>query len=156
MDNLPDGYTLRDAALACLHEFYPNFEWHVVQHEIAPAAWMEWSLNHSHLSMPVSLANAEATMFHSPINNACGRAWHDAVHHHENLSFSYEDEVKVAMIQLDQLDSMDYTHSVIRAFEADIIGQVLYHANTGKFPDNQAQFVREYLQYGALVLNGEY
>lgn len=83
------------------------------------------------------------------------RFWHDYIHITHNLDFTYPDEAKVNAIQMGTLKeylrsigAYTYATRVLATliFEADTDGQLGYHKQFGKFPDDQKAFCKWYVK----------
>lgn len=153
---LPDLDRLNPAVAECI-ELNRDTEWGPVEmlcvdRDVTPGEWRVWSAEFRSgwgtAFMPVSMTNADNTIYGDALANALARFWHDLVHLKTGLDFSLESEIKVSMIQLDQLWSVTDNLDVITAVEADTIGQQLYYLAHGEFPEDQRKFCLEYMNGG--------
>lgn len=111
----------------------------------------------------VSKANSASCVW-SPEVNVLARMWHDWTHIVLGEDFSLAGELATGKAQLRQLALIRQLPTrgddVARVIYADVIGQVLAHGATGRFPVNQAAFVRAYVEDSAATLaahgNGDY
>lgn len=78
------------------------------------------------------------TIYGDPEINLLARAWHDWTHFNYNLSFEPLDEVQVGILQMKELPQ-DWLFEKLLV-HIDVIGQVMYYQQNGKFPDNQRLF----------------
>jgi len=74
--------------------------------------------------------------------NLLARLWHDEYHYMYDLSFSLEDELKVQKIQYKELEDNGLSIPARLVFVLDMVGQSLGYAVTGKFVDNQLEYVK--------------
>ena len=113
----------------------------------APNTWEGLQAVKDMSPMPVFDGNCENTIFESKTVNLAARAWHDSVHLKHDLSFSLQDEIRVARIQCAQLIDAglsSFTHLIW----LDVVGQILYYDKHKQYVPNQKAFV-DYL-----MLNG--
>ena len=93
---------------------------------------------------------SEKTIYGDHEVNYAFRAWHDFVHYTNKLEFSVLDEIKVCIIQCDQLvkrfgNSME-VQKFVSYLQAEIIGQAQYEVHYGEFPIDQCAFVLDYVE----------
>jgi len=75
--------------------------------------------------------------------NLLARLWHDEYHYIYDLSFSLEDELKVQEMQFKELEDNGLSTGAKLLFVLDMVGQSLGYAVTGKFVDNQLEYVKK-------------
>ena len=100
----------------------------------------------------ISLEGNDSSIYGSE-SNIHFRAWHDYIHYTYGLTFSKANEIKTAMIQIDQAriygETLGYSNTILdnieKILKADIIGQVLYWYENREFVDNQEAFVKDLL-----------
>lgn len=95
----------------------------------------------------VSDAFCDRTIFARSDTNIAFRAWHDWHHIRLQAPFNREGEAMVATAQLGdclRLMPADRWLQSARVLECEILGQFDYQAETGRFPDDQRAFTREY------------
>lgn len=80
--------------------------------------------------------------------NGFFRAWHDYLHLAHGLSFRPEDEEAVGRHHCATLTWVHAPYAVVKAVEADTIGQTRYYWATGDFVDDQVAFVKDCLARG--------
>jgi hypothetical protein len=97
--------------------------------------------------LPVYNGACEMTIYNNPDHNVLFRAWHDCIHLDKGLSFSRENELKVAQEHCRQLIAMRAPNHVINTIFFDVAGQVEYYYKHGQFVVNQAAFVTDCLVY---------
>lgn len=91
---------------------------------------------------PVYDGGSENTIYDSPAANHAFRFWHDYLHYAHNLTIKAADELKAAELHREGVAAVFGADSLeARIMFADVAGQVLYYANTGKFVDNQRGFI---------------
>lgn len=149
--NMPDWEDFNTLIYEILDECYPNIKYYMVERDVPIREWLQWSRcvdTEPDLHMPVSLTNANNTIFGDAYINALYRAWHDSVHHEFGLGFNHFDEIKVAGIQQQQLDKVYTTDEIRRVIEADTLGQTLYHLHHNEFPEDQTEFATRYIYEG--------
>ena len=96
--------------------------------------------------VPVWDGASDRTIWGHPDVNALVRAWHDRTHVDRGLTFETGDEIRVAHAQLALIDGTA-EYEVLRA---DTIGQTLYAARWGAFPDDQRAFVVSCIRDGTV------
>lgn len=90
----------------------------------------------------VSSEHCENTIFRGKGGNIMLRAWHDATHLQHGKGFSYDEERALWAIVKPTIPTC-----LVALVEADIVGQLEYHATTGYFPSNQRAFTLAYLAH---------
>lgn len=97
----------------------------------------------------VSSEGCTNTIYGNKFINILARVWHDRVHLEFDKDFSEHDEIKVASVQ--QLEVKEFItgkYNADRGYFAglliwlDIYEQVVYYKETGKFAENQAEFIK--------------
>ena len=101
-------------------------------------------------ALPVYKGGSEKTIYGKAETNHKFRAWHDMIHLENNLSFSYDDEMKVAKIHAQQLRDIGAPTWVINAVYCDVAGQVIYYYHHKQYVDNQKQFVLDCINNGLI------
>lgn len=96
----------------------------------------------------VSNQNCENTIFGNVDTNLMFRAWHDDIHIKYNLDFTLEGEIAVYNIMQAELHNSYYFEKLL--LYADIVGQTLYFNKCNKFPDNQREFVIDFITKGTI------
>lgn len=96
----------------------------------------------------VSNQNCENTIFGNVDTNLMFRAWHDDIHIKYNLDFTLEGEIAVYNIMQAELHNSYYFEKLL--LYADIVGQTLYFNKYNKFPDNQREFVIDFITKGTI------
>lgn len=91
----------------------------------------------------VSDIGCENTIFGNKNINLAFRAWHDSIHIKHNLPFTLEGELAVFNEIQSQLHCNYYFEKLL--LYGDIIGQTLYYEKYKVFPDNQRDFVIDFL-----------
>lgn len=91
-------------------------------------------------SLPVYDGGSDDTIFGSREVNFAFRAWHDALHLENNLGFSQEDELTMAMLHCKELRLMGISEDDCDLMFNDVAGQVLYYYNSKEFINNQQHF----------------
>lgn len=93
-------------------------------------------------SLVVWSGGSNATVYGDPAINHAFRAWHDSLHLKLGLDFSLESEIAVATEQSRLL----HNDGLARLIMAEVKGQAEYFAKHSQFPDNQVEFVTNYLK----------
>ncbi len=99
-------------------------------------------------SLPVFNGACDQTIYEKPNDNVTFRAWHDAIHLENNLSFKPLDEIQVGLIHCQQLRAIGAPVHVINAVYFDVIGQIEYYSKHGHFVVDQKAFVQDCLIHG--------
>lgn len=96
--------------------------------------------------LPVWNGASEKTIYSRAAINLAGRAWHDATHLIHGLHFAVADELLIGRIQaMEVRDNLGgWGESAALLIEADTIGQTIYHAENGVFPEDQRAFTLAY------------
>lgn len=99
--------------------------------------------------MLVYSGGSDATIYACPEVNYAFRAWHDWCHLAGGFAFTAEGEAQACAMQQDQLRRVFGASAQVERWcailDAEINGQVAFHAATGDFPVDQVAFVRDYL-----------
>lgn len=92
--------------------------------------------------LPVSNLHCDTSIYTRPeVNHAC-RYWHDMMHCVHGLDFSLVSEIQVGRIQSDAVMRHFGKGSVEHLMMlADTVGQSIYESANGCFPENQREFV---------------
>ncbi len=100
--------------------------------------------------LPVSSLHQEDTIFLEPNDNACYRFWHDMTHCELGLSFDLADEWELALVHLRILAAAGLGPETLeyRLLRADLLGQIILLAITGRYPWNQGVFSRTCWEFG--------
>ena len=89
------------------------------------------------------------TIYDDPQTNYAFRAWHDYHHVTKNLDFTPLNEMKVVLLQIQDIYNLfgvnDKTIEIANIIYADGIGQVEYFEKYNDFPIDQKAFVNDYL-----------
>jgi hypothetical protein len=83
---------------------------------------------------------SENTIFGNEMVNFKFRAWHDLIHITGQHAFDAKGER--AVMEEQQRQAPEFKDLI----ECEVIGQVEYFEATGKFPDNQIEFAKQYLK----------
>jgi hypothetical protein len=87
---------------------------------------------------------SDNTVWGSADNNYKFRAIHDLIHVKHGLDFTLSGELTVARIQAELFQSDQLGRLVI----AEVQGQAEHYFETGEFPVNQIEFIKQYLTRG--------
>lgn len=98
--------------------------------------------------------SSDKTIFSSDEMNIKFRAYHDAGHYYHNLSFKFENEKKLGVIQANELRwyalTMGYDLSIVNRIReivlAEINGQIEYYEQNGKYLEDQKSYIINYLK----------
>lgn len=90
---------------------------------------------------PVSQDFCENTIYDSPNHNMVIRAWHDSHHIKLMIDTSFEGEVLLGQYGVLRIPEEEKDARVL--YFCDSVGQTLYHEVSGKYPENQKEFVYE-------------
>jgi len=97
----------------------------------------------------VYAGGSENTVFGDPEVNYHFRAWHDWCHWKGKHDFSFQGEHATYLMQCEHLVELygndETTERWRRILFADVIGQKLYFHRYRCFPENQMEFVKQYL-----------
>ena len=97
-------------------------------------------------NLVVYSGNCEDTIYSSPEVNHSFRAWHDKLHLIHNLNFSREHELQVAAHHVEALDNpLDKA-----LIWSDVAGQVEFYFKHKKFVENQRNFLKTFIETGAV------
>lgn len=133
--------------------FYPNASYCEAIHDQFPKNFDElkywFNTHHLHInkSLPIFTGNCEQTIYATPADNICFRAWHDFIHLDLDQDFE-QGEFLVAEKHIEQLRAMKAPNNVINAIYMDTIGQYLYHSITQEHCTKQEDFVTDCLLFG--------
>ena len=98
----------------------------------------------------VNVNFCENTIFGDPSVNVQFRAWHDLCHIELDADFSPEGERAAAALQIAQVYAVYGNNADTRTYaaiiDAEVNGQLAYYLETGAFPENQYEFVCDYLR----------
>lgn len=94
-------------------------------------------------ALPISSENSDTSIYGSVKVNGAFRFVHDVLHITTGLSFTTDDELRVADLQLQSLRGagFDSTSLEHRILHADLVGQTFAVARNGCFPSDQREFV---------------
>jgi hypothetical protein len=104
---------------------------------------------------------SDRTIFDDPDINIMFRSWHDWCHIMGRHDFSLQGENEAAKMQCrmvidrygDSVDSQRWCNIIM----AEVVGQALYEAQNGRFPDDQMAFTKTWLSVGpASALNATF
>ena len=137
--DIMDAWAARALSLYCPEAqlFHPAAD--------APSSWAElkaWADTHTLGvdSLPIFDGGCDNSIY-TPSGNLTARAWHDATHLREKLGFTLADETAVGQFQCETLKWARAPYAVVRAVEADVVGQIRYYTNHKRYVDDQVQFV---------------
>lgn len=91
---------------------------------------------------------SDNTIFSEREFNLDFRAWHDATHYAIGAEFDLVGETAVAIRQIDDLATVYGTRTANRyraLILAEVVGQALAYEFTGRFPSDQPQFDRAFI-----------
>ena len=91
-------------------------------------------------SLPVFNGASDSSIYKCNDANFLFRVQHDLIHLQHNLSFTLENEIKVATIQADQLSDLGYFETSNLVY-LDIVAQAIYYSIEKKFVSNQVEFM---------------
>lgn len=128
-------------------ESYPNF-WEMREDYI------------QNLSLQVDTRGSDKTIYDSPAINYKARVWHDFCHILRDLDFSLEGEFGVYLLQCSQIfakfgGANEKTLKYCKILDAEVNGMAKYREENGVFPEDQRQFVTEYLDRSISVMEEE-
>ena len=105
---------------------------------------------HTGQPLPVSSEHCESVIYSQPLVNVALRYWHDVSHVLRGLDFTPPQELRLAELHLGVLAGAGYGPETVvwRLLHADLVGQVYLSAVGGRFPLDQALFVRRALDEG--------
>ena len=97
--------------------------------------------------------SSESTIFSRPEINIMFRAIHDAGHIEHDLSFKFDDEKKLGVIQSNELKwvalTLGYDLSIANRIKAivhaEIVGQIEYYELNSKYLEDQKSYIMSYL-----------
>lgn len=99
------------------------------------------TLNRNVGKLVVWCGGSDNTIYGDARVNWAFRAWHDSLHLKMQAGFDLEGETRVAYEQA-RIIGGKYAEILL----AEIIGQAEYFKKFGQFPENQVQFIKEYLK----------
>lgn len=89
----------------------------------------------------VAAEDSDGTIFDCPETNIALRAWHDSVHYRFHLAFTVAGEAAAVYVQAAQVYRVygvsPKTIRWVQLLLADILGLVIHHKRTGKYPTNK-------------------
>lgn len=106
---------------------------------------------------------SDNTIFDDPGTNHKFRAWHDWCHLHLDADFSFQGEVRAAVLQIQHVmfryGMGDTTYEIMRYLWAEVVGQAAYWQKHRKYVKDQRAFVSAYVAAGdpmtaALTMSG--
>lgn len=90
---------------------------------------------------------SDLTIFTHKHGNYAFRFWHDYLHYLHNLDFSHHSEILVGYMHVQEVQKEFGNDSLeSKLIRADTIGQTDYNRKYGKFPDNQLEFAKQYIE----------
>jgi len=116
----------------------------------APNTWKElkaWREAHQGAPMPVYSGGCDNTIYSSKAVNHAFRAWHDQLHLDHGLSFTPDNEARVALLHMEECANVADALLIF----ADVYGQVLYYEKHKKYVPNQRQFINDFIKRGFLL-----
>lgn len=123
----------------------------------APADFLElkaaWARSQAtREAFPVYMGASDTSIYMTDEANWAFRFWHDVLHIEYNLDFCTSSEITLGGLHVDAVAKQfgpDSTETLLML--ADTVGQTQYYARTGTFPENQMEFVLNYVNiYEAL------
>lgn len=94
-----------------------------------------------HGRLCVATEDSDGTIFDCADTNVHLRAWHDSVHFRHQLAFTVAGEAAAVYVQAAQVYRLyGYSEMTVRWVQlllADILGLVIHHKMTGKYPKNK-------------------
>jgi len=114
----------------------------------APSTFQELNASKT-ATLTVWTGASQGTVWGLESSNWHFRAWHDSIHLRHQFDFSKSGELKATEVQCVEASRLvgDSFASII---EAEVKGQVEHFEKFGRFPENQLEFILEYLRTGAL------
>lgn len=93
---------------------------------------------------PIYSGHCDRTIYTDAYANQCWRFWHDYLHVSLQVPTTFVGELELAEMQCSHIEERFGKNSP-EAFiaYADQAGQAVYYRQTGKFPDDQYEFVRD-------------
>lgn len=89
----------------------------------------------------IAMEDSDGTLYDCADTNHHLRAWHDSVHYRHQLQFNVAGEAAAVYVQCAQLlrvyGDSGRTRDWMRLLLADIVGLVLYHQRTKRWPKNK-------------------
>ena len=97
--------------------------------------------------------NSDSCVYSNPQSNLSFRFIHDVIHLENNLSFSFDDEMKVSQIMSAEFEAIGVELSDVanRILTAETAGMNLYAKRNNSFPINQAAFIDSCISKGINV-----
>jgi len=90
--------------------------------------------------LPISGDGCKSSIYGSEENNHIFRAIHDYIHINNELTFNYEDEMKVCDIHLELLEGYNLSDLARLLLEIDVKGQIMYYDKHKRFVKDQLNF----------------
>lgn len=94
-----------------------------------------------HGRLGIATEDSDGTIFDCADTNVHLRAWHDSVHFRYQLAFTVAGEAAAVYVQAAQVYRVfGYNEKTVRWVQlllADILGLVIHHKKTGKYPKNK-------------------
>lgn len=151
---MPAAYTLPAAALAVVRRLG---DYHIALADAPQTfeALLERTDGDPSARIPVWNGASETSIYGDESGNFAFRAWHDRLHVILHAGFDEAGEKRVAVAQRDAILAATGDSEAAEAVWADVWGQFLYERRHGRFPDDQAAFVKTWLERGeAAALEG--
>ena len=144
---MPAAYTLPAAAIDMIKRLAG---WHRAIPDAPQSfeALMEITGGLPHALIPVWDGASESSIYGGERGNFAFRAWHDRLHIILHAGFDADGEKRVAVAQRDAILAATGDSEAAEAVWADVWGQFLYEQRHGRFPNDQAAFVRTWLERG--------
>jgi len=103
------------------------------------------------ISFPVYSGHSDTAVYATVDDNVRFRFIHDVVHIENNLGFSYEDEMKVALIMLAEAKEAGLSGLALSILSAETAGMAKYNKKFKDFPENQEAFIHSCVQHGSTI-----
>ena len=151
---MPAAYTIDNLALAVIRRLAGDHR-AVADAPQSFEALLAATGGNPSAEIPVWNGASESSIYGSDRGNFAFRAWHDRLHVILHAGFDAEGERAVAVAQRDAILRATGDSEAAEAVWADVWGQFLYERRHGRFPDDQAAFVKTWLERGeAAALEG--
>ena len=122
--------------------------WSYFETDKAPESFKELLTYKDSKSLPIANYGNEFTIYPNESANTSFRFWHDCLHIEYNKGFSFNDELFISNIHIQDARKEGLSLDAIRILIADTRGQIQYYYKHKEFVTYQKAFVQEYLKRG--------
>ena len=118
-----------------------NKGWTWYSTKYAPETFKELKNKAIYKQIPIANYGNDTCIYSSSHYNYLSRFWHEYMHLTLDKGFSFEDEKYVIWSQLKKLNKAGVSMAAQTVFWVDMYHQAKYYNDSGKFVENQKEFV---------------